>query len=252
MCGGLGDAPPRPGGDCRVPGPPPPGRAAAGGGPGVSARGLRRRPRELRARPCSRLVQRAGDVPTRDPRQLGRQAGPLAGALRQAAPHRSARSRHHGNTGAGARLGRQERAVRAALRPEIATKVDGASDSDNNDFVAQEATVTASLGSDLRGTLHAGWRHATLADAAGNVITSGTSYGAGGYGIAALGKGAVLRAGLGARRVEPDGGPPRTPLTAQIGLGLRPGRYTAVGLGCSRPPSDQPAGLMHQDLTIEP
>jgi len=31
------------------------------------------------------------------------------------------------------------RAVRAALRPEIATKVDGASDSDNNDFVAQEA-----------------------------------------------------------------------------------------------------------------
>src|SRR5256884_299340 len=144
------------------------------------------------------------------------------------------------------------RAVRAALRPEIATKVDGASDSDNNDFVAQEATVTASLGSDLRGTLHAGWRHATLADAAGNVITSGTSYGACGYGIAALGKGAVLRAGLGARRVEPDGGPPRTPLTAQIGLGLRPGRYTAVGLGCSRPPSDQPAGLMHQDLTIEP
>jgi len=143
------------------------------------------------------------------------------------------------------------RAVRAALRPEIATKVDGASDSDNNDFVAQEATVTASLGSDLRGTLHAGWRHATLADAAGNVITSGTSYGAGGYGIAALGKGAVLRAGLGARRVEPDGGPPRTPLTAQIGLGLRPGRYTAVGLGYSRTPFDETAGLMQQDLTID-
>src|SRR5204863_346065 len=93
--------------------------------------------------------------------------------------------------------------------------------------------------------------HATLADAAGNVITSGTSYGAGGYGIAALGKGAVLRAGLGARRVEPDGGPPRTPLTAQIGLGLRPGRYTAVGLGYSRTPFDETAGLMQQDLTID-
>src|SRR5437870_11840729 len=53
------------------------------------------------------------------------------------------------------------RAVRAALRLEIATNVDGAGDSDHNDFVAQEATVTASLGSDLRGTLRAGWRHAT-------------------------------------------------------------------------------------------
>src|SRR2546430_973536 len=95
------------------------------------------------------------------------------------------------------------RAVRAALRPEIATNVDGAGDSDHNDFVAQEATVSTSLGSDLRGTLRAGWRYATLSDAGGNVITSGTSYGGGAYGIAALGKGAVLRAGLGARRVEP-------------------------------------------------
>src|SRR5260221_10349121 len=69
--------------------------------------------------------------------------------------------------------------------------------------------------------------------------------------MAALGKGAVLRGGLGARRVEPDGGPARTPLTAQIGLGLRPGRYTAVGLGYSRTPFDETAGLMQQDLTID-
>jgi len=143
------------------------------------------------------------------------------------------------------------RAVRAALRPEIATNVDGAGDSDHNDFVAQEATVSTSLGSDLRGTLRAGWRYATLSDAAGNVITSGTSYGGGAYGIAALGKGAVLRAGLGARRVEPDGGRARTPLTAQLGLGLRPGRYTAVSLGYSRTPFDETAGLMQQDLTID-
>src|SRR5882672_9445679 len=106
-------------------------------------------------------------------------------------------------------------------------------------------------GSDLRGTLHAGWRYATLSDAAGNVITSGTSYGGGAYGIAALGQGAVLRAGLGARRVAPDGGRARTPLTAQLGLGLRPGRYTAVSLGYSRTPFDETAGLMLQDLTID-
>src|SRR5256886_10890966 len=145
----------------------------------------------------------------------------------------------------------RSRAVRAALRPEIATNVDGAGDSDHNDFVAQEATVSTSLGSDLRGTLRAGWRYATLSDAAGNVITSGTSYGGGAYGIAALGKGAVLRAGLGARRVEPDGGRARTPLTAQLGLGLRPGRYTAVSLGYSRTPFDETAGLMQQDLTVD-
>jgi tetratricopeptide (TPR) repeat protein len=80
------------------------------------------------------------------------------------------------------------RAVRAALRPEIATKVDGASDSDDNAFVAQEATISTSLGSDLRGTVHAGWRYATLSDAAGNVITSGTSYGGGAYGLPRWGR----------------------------------------------------------------
>src|SRR5205823_1188411 len=74
------------------------------------------------------------------------------------------------------------RAVRAALRPEVATTADGAGDSDHNDFVAQEASVTGSPGGKLRGTLHAGWRHAT--DPAGD----GTSFGAGSYVIAALGR----------------------------------------------------------------
>ena len=138
-----------------------------------------------------------------------------------------------------------QRAVRAALRPEIATSADGASDSDENEFVAQEATLTTSLGPDLRGTLHAGWRHAT------DLLGDGTSFGAGGYAIAALGHGAVVRAGMGARRVQPDVGPARTPLTAQLGFGFRPGRYAAVSLGYSRVPFDETAGLMRQDLTID-
>src|SRR5881296_139186 len=46
----------------------------------------------------------------------------------------------------GRTAGDLERAVRAALRPEVATNADGAADSDHNDFVAQEATVTGSLG----------------------------------------------------------------------------------------------------------
>src|SRR2546421_1372281 len=38
------------------------------------------------------------------------------------------------------------RAVRAALRPEVATSSDGAGDSDNNAFVALDGSYTASLG----------------------------------------------------------------------------------------------------------
>lgn len=137
------------------------------------------------------------------------------------------------------------RAVRAALRPEIATNVDGASDSDNNDFVAQEGTVTTSLSSNLRGTLHAGWRHAT------DPLRRGSSYGGGGYAVGALGNGAVLRAGLGARRINPDSGPSRTTLTAELGLGLRPARYAAVSVGYSRSPFDETARLMRQDLMVD-
>src|SRR5256885_10867140 len=93
----------------------------------------------------------------------------------------------------------------------ISTNVDGAGDSDHNDFVAQEATVTASLGSDLRGTLRAGWRYATLSDAAGNVITSGTSYGGGADGGAAPPEGAGVPPGLGAPPRETPRGPGAPP-----------------------------------------
>jgi tetratricopeptide (TPR) repeat protein len=144
-----------------------------------------------------------------------------------------------------------ERDLRAALRPEVATSVDGATDSDHDQFVAQDATVSTSITSSLRGTLHAGWRNATLNDSAGKAISWGTSFGVDAYSLVALGKGAVLRAGLGVRRVEPKGQTSWTPLTAQLGLGLRPGRYTAASLGYSRTPFDETAGLMHQDLTID-
>ena len=143
-----------------------------------------------------------------------------------------------------------ERELRAALRPDVATSVDGATDSDDNDFVAQEGRITTSLCANLRGTLHAGWRHGT--DPRG----AGTSYGGGGVVTAALGHGAVFRAGLGARRIESDTGPAhplpsRTLLTAELGVGLRPARYAAASLGYSRAPFDETAGLMRKDLTID-
>ena len=144
-----------------------------------------------------------------------------------------------------------ERELRAALRPEVATSVDGSTDSDMNDVVTQEGTATTSFSSSVRGTLHAGWRHAT--DPRGR----GTSYGGGGVIILALGHGAVLRSGLGLRRIESDTSlahaplPSRTPLTSELGLGLRPARYAAVSAGYSRAPFDETAGLMRQDLVID-
>src|SRR6266567_3924767 len=85
----------------------PPARgAAAGRRGGVSAGGLSRSARGLRAGARGRLEQRAGAVSARDLGQLGRQAGPFAGALRPAAPPRARGRRHHGGAGAGALLGR--------------------------------------------------------------------------------------------------------------------------------------------------
>src|SRR3989442_1784473 len=144
-----------------------------------------------------------------------------------------------------------ERAVRAALRPEAGTKVDGANDSDHNRFVAQETTVATSLGPDVRGTLQAGLRHATGPVPGDTGPRSGTSYGARGYRLAGLGHGAVVRAGLGVRRVEPEASPAHTPLTAQLGVGLRPGRYAAVNVAYSRTPFDETAGLMRLDLAVD-
>ena len=144
------------------------------------------------------------------------------------------------------RAGRDvERMVRAALRPEVGTWLDGAGDSDDNEYVAQEATLTTSLGQNVRGTVHAGWRYTT------DPARDGTSYGAGGYAVVALGRGAVLRAGAGVRRIDPDSGPGRTPLTAQLGVGIRPARYAAASVAYSRAPFDETARLMRQDLMLD-
>ncbi|MGH7568627.1 MAG: tetratricopeptide repeat protein [Gemmatimonadales bacterium] len=135
--------------------------------------------------------------------------------------------------------------VRAAFRPELATVADYAYDSDDNAFVAQQGAFATSLTNGLRVTLQAGWRRAT------DPVRAGASYGGGGYVIAALGRGAVLRAGLGARRLEPEAGAARTPLTAQLGLGLRPARNAAVSIAYSRSPFDETALLIERGFRID-
>ncbi len=138
-----------------------------------------------------------------------------------------------------------ERALRAALRPEIVTSSEGAGDSDHNDFVALNGSYTTSLSPAVRGVLRAGWRRATL-----HALT-GASYGASGYATAALGKGAVLRAGAGMRRLESDSGAARTRPTAELGLGIRPARYVAASIGYSRAPFDETALLILRGWDVD-
>ena len=134
--------------------------------------------------------------------------------------------------------------VRAAVRPEIATASNYAHDSDDNAFFAQDGSVTTSLGRQLRGTLTAGWRRAT------DPVRAGSSYGAGGYAVAPLGRGTVLRLGLGVRRLEPEGGIARSPLTAQLGVGFRPASFASLSVAYSRAPFDETALLIERGYNV--
>jgi Flp pilus assembly protein TadD len=137
-----------------------------------------------------------------------------------------------------------QRQLAAELRPEVRTTFNGAGDSDHNDFFAQEAYVTGSLGA-ARGTLQAGWRRST------DPARSAASYGAGGYAIVPLGHGAVLRAGAGARRMAPAAGPATTPLTAQLGLGIRPAAFVSASVGYSRSAFDETARLDSAGIVVD-
>jgi tetratricopeptide (TPR) repeat protein len=136
-----------------------------------------------------------------------------------------------------------DRSVRAALRPQLQTSFDGVNDNESNDFVAQEATYAASLGGDRRGTLEAGWRRVSPGDA--------TSYGASGEVAAALGGDVVLHGGLGVRRLEGQLRRATTPLTGQLGLGVRPARYATVTIGYERAPFDETAALIASGFVID-
>ena len=136
--------------------------------------------------------------------------------------------------------------LRAAVRPSVRTTVDGAGDSDGNTFVAQEAYYEASLSTAVRGTLRAGWRRASF-----DTVAAGSSFGVGGQISAPLGAKAAVQAGLGVRRLDPDGGAGTTPLTAALGLRLRPGRYVAGGIGYSHAPFDETAALIARGLVVD-
>ncbi|HVH67177.1 MAG TPA: hypothetical protein VM716_04865 [Gemmatimonadales bacterium] len=136
-----------------------------------------------------------------------------------------------------------ERSVRAALRPEIQTSLDGSGDNEGNDFVTQDAAYSTALGGDRRGTLHFGWRRARTGAA--------TSYGGGGAFAAALGGGdVVMHAGVGVRRLEGLTRPGTLPLTAELGLEARVARYAAASIGYERSAFDETAALIDSGFVI--
>ena len=135
--------------------------------------------------------------------------------------------------------------VRAALRPEVSTASNYAHDSDDNAFFAQDGSFTTSLGRNLRGTLQAGWRRAT------DPVRAGSSYGVSGYTVAPIGRGTMLRAGLGVRRLEPEAGVSRTPFTAQLGLGFRPARLASLSVAYSRSAFDETALLIDSGYVVD-
>lgn len=137
-----------------------------------------------------------------------------------------------------------ERSLRAILRPELETSSDGGGDSDGNDNFAVNGMLGMPLGPALRGTLLAGWRRTTFGDSAG------TSYGVHARGIAVLGR-AVLRAGVGVRRLEPDVGVATTPVTAELGVSTKPGRYGTASVGYSRVPFDETAFMIRRGLVVD-
>src|SRR5256884_178823 len=136
--------------------------------------------------------------------------------------------------------------LRAAVRPSVRTTVDGAGDSDGNTFVAQEAYYEASLSTAVRGTLRAGWRRASF-----DTVAAGSSFGVGGQISAPLGAKAAVQVGLGVRRLDPDSGRATTPLTAALGLPLRPGRYVAGGIRYRPAPVDETAALLARGLVVD-
>jgi Flp pilus assembly protein TadD len=134
--------------------------------------------------------------------------------------------------------------VRATVRPDFSSSGDYAHDSDRNAFTLTQATYSSPLGP-TRLTLAASWRHAT------DPFRAADSYGAAGWVVAPLGRGTVLRGGVGLRRLAPDSGAGRTPLTAQIGLGVRPNRNASIGVAYSRTPFDETALLIGRAFRID-
>jgi hypothetical protein len=60
----------------------------------------------------------------------------------------------------------------------------------------------------------------------------------------------VLRAGAGFRRLAPETGAARTPVTAQLGLGIRPAPFVSAGVAYSRSAFDETVVLIDSGIAV--
>ena len=134
--------------------------------------------------------------------------------------------------------------IRAAVRPEVTTGVDYARDSDANATLVHRASFSGSVGS-WRVGLRGSWRRAQ------DPARALWSYGAGGHAIVPLGRGAVLRAGLGAQRLQREAAGPEIIVTGDVGLGLRPSRFASLSIAYSRSAFDETARLIDSAFHVD-
>jgi Tfp pilus assembly protein PilF len=130
--------------------------------------------------------------------------------------------------------------VRAERRPLVSVSSDATDDIEHNASVILAGSFSASVSRTLRGTLRTAWRRND------DGPRSAVSRGLDGVLVRAFRGGGSLRAGLGARVLDPDSGAPRSFGTVQVGLGLRPASFASVGLAYARSPFDETALLVRR------
>lgn len=129
--------------------------------------------------------------------------------------------------------------VRAERRPMLALTSDGANDIEHNRFVSVAATFSASVTPALRGSVRGSWRRNDL----GGLVGKSTGFDA--WLVRSFAGGTTVRAGAGVRALTADSGT-RSFATVQLGIGLRPTKFSSVGVAYTRSPFDETALLVRR------
>jgi hypothetical protein len=130
--------------------------------------------------------------------------------------------------------------VRSERRPVLSLSFDAANDIEHNSFVLFSGDFSASPRPDLRGTLRAAWRRND------DGTNTDRSSGLDGWLVKSFRSNASLRAGLGARLLDPTSGPSHSRLTAQLGGVLRPSKKASVTIGYNHYPFDETTELVNR------
>jgi tetratricopeptide (TPR) repeat protein len=140
--------------------------------------------------------------------------------------------------------------IRAQRGPVGTVSADAANDIYHNRMVAFAGALGASPLPDVRATLRAGWRQNDDGTRAPGTRTA-RSIGLDGLLEKSLPSGASLRAGVGARSLDPDTGAGRGVVTAQVGGLFHPAKTTSITAGYRRYPFDETTTLVERGLVFD-